>query len=186
MKIRRMVPAGLLLGAWLVAQDQPNPKTLIPQSKIQSIVDEVSGTLAYQFIMDLAGYEHDRLAEEYKTVYREAAYIEKMARQFGLEDVHIERFPQQMKTWDGEVGELWMVEPDKRLILSYRDVAAALATGSKSGDVTAELVYVGRGDRESDYAGKDVAGKIVLGSGSLGQLHTQAVRNRKAAGVLSF
>ena len=90
------LPACLLSGGWLAgwlpAQEQPNPKTLIPPATIQSIVDEVSGTLAYQHILDLAGYEHDRLEDEYKSTYREAAYIEKMARQYGMEDVHIERF----------------------------------------------------------------------------------------------
>src|ERR1700730_18409532 len=135
----RILLALVALSAFAVAQEQPNPKTLIPQSTIQSIVDEVSGTLAYQHILDLAGYEHDRLAEEYKSTYREAAYIEKMAKQYGMEDVHIERFKLPNKTWDGEVGELWLVTPEKRLILSYRDIAAALATGSKSADVTAEL-----------------------------------------------
>jgi aminopeptidase YwaD len=176
----------LLFAALLPGQEQPNPKTLIPQSTIQGIVDEVSGTLAFQHILDLAGYEHDRLEQEYKTTYHEAAFIEKMAKQYGLEDVHIERFKLPNKTWDGEVGELWLVEPEKRLLLSYRDIAAMLATGSKSGGVTAELVYVGNGTRESDYAGKTVAGKIVLGSGAIGQVHTQAVRNHDAAGVLSF
>jgi hypothetical protein len=177
--------AGWFAG-WLPAQEQPNPKTLIPPATIQSIVDEVSGTLAYQHVLDLAGYEHDRLEEEYKSTYREAAYIEKMAKQYGMEDVHIERFKLPNKTWDGEVGELWLVTPEKRLILSYRDIAAALATGSKSADVTAELVYVGRGDKESDYAGKNVAGKLVLGSGSVGTIHNLAVRSHDAAGVLSF
>src|SRR5438067_156610 len=118
MKIRTVLPAVLLLSVWLAAQEQPNPKTLLPQPTIQRIVDEVSGTLAYQHILDLAGYEHDRLEEEYKSTYREAAFIEKMAKQYGLEDVHIERFKLPNKTWDGEVGELWMVEPDKRLVLS--------------------------------------------------------------------
>ncbi|HEY1343280.1 MAG TPA: M28 family peptidase [Bryobacteraceae bacterium] len=176
----------IFLAGGLCAQEQPNPKTLIPQTTIQGIVDEVSGTLAFQHILDLAGYEHDRLADEYQTTYREAAFIERMARQYGLEDVHIERFKIPNKTWDGELGELWLVEPEKRLLLTYRDVSAMLATGSKSGDVTSELVYVGRGDREADYAGKNVAGKIVLGSGSIGQMHTMAVRNHDAAGVLSF
>lgn len=179
-------PAGLLLAGWLLGQEQPNPKTLIPPATIQSIVDEVSGTLAYQHIMDLAGYEHDRLKDEYESTYREAAYIEKMAKQYGMDDVHIERFKLPNKTWDGELGELWLVTPEKRLILSYRDIAASLATGSKSADVTAELVYVGRGDKESDYAGKNVAGKLVLGSGSVGTMHNLAVRNHDAAGVLSF
>ena len=127
MNSSKLVLGGLLIGLCLIAQEQPNPKTLIPQSKIQSIVDEVSGTLAFQHILDLAGYEHDRLAEEYKTVYREASYIEKMAKQYGLEDVHIERFPQQTKTWDGEVGELWLVEPEKRLILSQTPPAERVA-----------------------------------------------------------
>jgi aminopeptidase YwaD len=169
-----------------IAQEQPNPKTLIPQSAIQAMVDGVSGSIALEHIMDLASYEHDRLAEEYKTTYREAAYIEKMAKQYGLEDVHIERFKLPNKTWDGEVGELWMEAPEKRLIISYRDVAATLATGSKSADVTGDLVYVGRGEKETDYAGKDVTGKIVLASGSIGTVHNLAVRKFGAAGVASF
>src|SRR5271170_5610241 len=88
--------------------EQPNPKTLIPQSLIESIAAEVSGSMAMNSIYDLAGYEHDRLADEYKTTYREAAYMEKMAKQFGLEDVHIERFKLPNKTWDAEQGELWV------------------------------------------------------------------------------
>src|SRR5215475_8843299 len=110
-----MRSALLLLTLPLLAQDrtiqppeQPNPKTLLPQSLIEMIVDEVSGSMAMNSIYDLAGYEHDRLADEYKTVYREAAYMEKMAKQFNLEDAHIERFKMPNKTWDGEVGELWM------------------------------------------------------------------------------
>jgi len=87
------------------AQEQPNPKTLIPQSTIEAIVAEVSGTLAYQHILELAGYEHDRLAEEYQSTYREAAYIEKMAKRYGLEDAHIERWKQTNKTWDEDVAK---------------------------------------------------------------------------------
>src|ERR1700674_4724948 len=132
--------AFLIPSAALLAQEQPNPKTLLPQSTIEAIVNEVSGTLAYNFILDLAGYEHDRLAEEYHSTYREAAYIEKMAKQYGLEDVHIERFKIPTKTWDGELGELWLIAPSgKRLLISYRDIPAMLATGSQSGDVTADL-----------------------------------------------
>jgi aminopeptidase YwaD len=170
------------------AQDEPNPKTLIPQPILEAIADEVSGTLAYQHILELAGYEHDRLAEEYKTTYREAAYIEKMAKQYGLEDVHIERFKLPNKTWDGERGELWLLNKDnsRRLIMSYRDVAASLAPGSKSADVTSELVWVGRGTDKKDYLDKNVAGKIVLASGAVGRVHNLAVREFGAAGVVSF
>jgi aminopeptidase-like protein len=48
--------------------------------------------------------------------------------------------------------------------------------------VEAEVVYVGQG-RDADYAGKDVKGKIVLGSGSLGALFTSASQ-RGAVGAL--
>jgi len=90
------------------------------------------------------------------------------------------------KTWDGELGELWLVTPEQRLIVSYRDITASLAPGSRSGDVTSELIFVNRGDRDSDYQGKDVAGKLVLASGPPNAVHNLAVRKYKAAGVLSF
>ena len=183
-----LVPSLVLLGCCTaLAQDEPNPHTLIPQKTIEAIVNEVSGTLAYQYILDLAGYEHDRLAAEYQSVYREAAYIEVMAKRFNLEDVHIERFKLPNKTWDGEKGELWLLEKDsKRLIMSYRDVAASLAPGSKTSDVTSELIWVGDGTDKKDYVDKNVSGKVVLASGSVGRVHNLAVREFGAAGVVSF
>lgn len=161
-------------------------KTLLAPSVIDAMVAEVSGSVALNHLFDIAGYEHDRLAEEYKTLYRESAYIERMAKQYGLEDVHIERFPQTAKQWDGEMGELWMTAPNKRLIISYRDVPASLATGSKTGDVTTELVYCGRGSDKSDYVGKNLTGKIVLISGSPGPAAPLAVKEFGAAGIVSF
>jgi len=183
-----LVPALFLSAAsCLLAQDEPNPRTLIPRPLLEAIANEVSGTLSFQHILELAGYEHDRLPEEYKTTYREAAYIEKMAKQYNLEDVHIERFKLPTKTWDGEKGELWLLGKDsKRLIMSYRDVAASLAPGSKSADVTAELVWVGKGTDKKDYADKNISGKIVLATGAVGRVHNLAVREFGAAGVVSF
>ena len=52
-----------------------------------------------------------------------------------------------------------------------------LAEDSESADVTAELVDVGEGTKESDYAGKDVKGKIVLVSASPGAVQDLAVGN---------
>src|SRR5690349_24833755 len=100
MRIARLLPFSLCV---LWAQEQPNPKTLIPQPVIQQIVDEVSGTLAYQHILELAGYEHDRLAAESTSTYRAAAYIEKMVKQYGLDDLRTERFKLPTKHWGGDV-----------------------------------------------------------------------------------
>ncbi len=61
-----------------------------------------------------------------------------------------------------------------------------LAEDSESADVTAELVDVGAGTREADYAGKNVKGKIVLVSGSPGAAQELAVGKFGAAGLVSY
>jgi len=61
--ITRRLACALFVATLLSAQEQPNPKTLISPATIQNLIDGVSGTIAYQHILDLAGYEHDRLAE---------------------------------------------------------------------------------------------------------------------------
>ena len=170
------------------AQVQADPRTLIPGPTLDAIAQWVSGAQALHHVLEMCPYERDRPAEEYASqTYRESAYAERTAKAYGFSDVHIERFPLGSKQWDGEMAELWITSPGPaRLVTRYRDIPATLATGSKSGDVTANLVYVGRGDNESDYAGKDVQGKIVLVSGPVGAAHTLAVSRFGAEGVVSF
>jgi len=190
-----MPPARLLLAACLTAvatrlpaQVQADPRTLIPGATLDAIAQRVSGAQARNHVLEMCPYERSRPAEEYTSqTYREAAYAEKTAREYGFSDVHIERFPLGGKQWAGEMGELWVTEPGPpRLVTRYRDIATTLATGSRSGDVTAELVYVGRGDTDADYAGKDVKGKVVLVSGPVGAAHNIAVGRLGAEGVASF
>ena len=178
--------AVLLIALNVGAQEQSDPRTLLAPQVLNAIANEVSGAQAYNHVVDMCGYERDRPAEEYATTYREADYAARKAQEYGYSDVKIERFPQNTKQWDGEMGELWVTEPVERLVTRYRDLPATLASGSKNADVTAELVYVGRGDTDADYAGKDVKGKIVLGAGPVGALHNLAVRKYGAEGVTSF
>lgn len=169
------------------AQEQPEPLTLLPASMLSAIASEISGAQAFAHALDLVGYEHDRPPSEYGSgTYREAAYVAATAREYGFSDVLVERFPQQQPQWDGEMAELWIEQPIRKLIARYRDVPAMLVPGSRSADVTAPLVFVGRGDRESDYAAKPVAGAIVLVSGPVAAAHAIAVRRLGAAGVVSF
>jgi len=81
--------------------------------------------------------------------------------------------------WDAEEGDLWLLQPVEKKIASLNQVPSSLASGSMNADVEAEVVYVGAG-READYAGKDVAGKIVLGSGSVSSVFNGAVNQRGA------
>src|SRR5207245_11631730 len=62
-----------------------------------------------------------------------------------------------------------------------------LAEDSESADVFgAELVDVGEGTRESDYAGKQVKGNIVLVSAQPGAVQDLAVGKFGAAGIVSY
>src|SRR6202021_1643317 len=58
-----------------------------------------------------------------------------------------------------------------------------LAHYSHSADVEAPLIDVGSGTSESDYAGKDVRGKIVLADGVLSMVQRLAVAKFGAAGI---
>jgi len=111
--------------------------------------------------------------------------------------------------WDVEKAELWQVSPeiegkegvsadgkhrwaadsiverDFRLLASYEAEPVVLAEDSESADVTADLVDVGEGTKESDYAGKSVKGKIVLVSAQPGAAQDLAVGKFGAAGIVS-
>src|SRR6476646_1817585 len=186
---KRALPFILLLcnATSVLAQEQPDPRTLIPQETLNALAQHISGAQALHNVMEMCPYERNRAPEEYAGTYREAAYAEAKAKEYGFADVHIERFPLGTRQWDGEMAELWVTEPGPpQLVTSYRDVTATLATGSHSADVTADLVYVGRGDSADDYKDKDVKGKIVLCSGPVGAAHNLAVRQFGAEGVVSF
>jgi hypothetical protein len=176
----------LLFAALAVAQEQPNPKTLLPDAVIEAIADEVSGSLAHQHTIELGGYNRNRPSAEYLGTYWESEYVEKMAKEYGFSEAKIERFPLERRQWDAEYGELWMVEPEPKLLISHRDIAAALAPGSGTAEVTAELVYCGRGESEADFEGKEVKAKMVLVSGSISSAYRVAVNQLGAAGVISF
>ncbi len=177
---------------------QSDYKTLLPVKTVNAIINEVSGSLPYNIMSEIAAFNRDRKSDEYKGTYWESEVIIKYARQFGYSDIKIESFPssfmgRKLPQWDGEVGELWMVSPKEKLIISHRDIPAALAEGSKTADVTAELIYVGSGIIESDYEGIDVTDKIVLASGNggswsraTGQVYGLAVTKFGARGVIVF
>jgi len=113
--------------------------------------------------------------------------------------------------WDAEVGELTEIRPgappvcDKekiengkivfnsdcepayaRKIASYEAEPVMLAEDSESAEVTTDLVDVGAGTKESDYAGKEVKGKIVLVSAQPGAVQDLAVGKFGAAGIVSY
>ena len=93
---------------------------------------------------------------------------------------------EQQKAHPGEMSACdALVNKETRLLGSYAAEPVVLAEDSESGDVTADLVDVGEGTKESDYAGKDVKGKIVLVSAQPGAVQDLAVGKFAAAGIVS-
>src|SRR2546426_914958 len=74
----------------------------------------------------------------------------------------------------------------EKKIASYEAEPVVLAEDSESADVTTDLVDVGEGTKESDYAGKDVKGKIVLVSAQPGAVQDLAVGKFGAVGIVSY
>src|SRR5215469_2979983 len=165
----------------------------LPQSQVNSIAAEISGIRAKDTVVDLGRWHRVQASAGYD---KAAQYVAEKAKQYGLEQVQIERFPADGKKtyytlkssvgWDADSGKLWELSPDHRVLADYDEMPVALADYSQTADVTAELVDVGQGAEPADYKGFDVAGKIVLAGGPLAAVHKLACDERGAAGILSY
>jgi hypothetical protein len=170
------------------------PKTsLLSDDALAAIVAEASGSLAKDTVVALC----ERHRVQATAGFHDAAeYVAARAREYGLEDVKIETFPADGATtygtfrsyygWEAESGVLDEVAPRTETVVDFAKMRVALADYSNDTDVTADLVDVGAGTVDADYAGKDVKGKIVLAGGGVAAVHKEAVEKRGAAGVLSY
>ncbi len=157
--------------------------------------EALSGELAKDHVVAIT--RHHRI--QGSRGYRDAAqYVLGQLRRYGFteREAWIESFPSDGRTvyqtwqspsgWDITSAELRMVEPFDERIVGYPEIAMSVMTYSNAGDVTAELVWIGPGTREADYAGKDVRGKFVLCTGYGGAVHRLAVLRHGAAGVVCY
>jgi len=171
---------------------------LLPDSVIAALAGELSGETAKRNLERIAGEHRMRGSRGFR---RAAEHIVERLTAYGLTDAHIESFPADGKRfygsqrarrpWDAEFAELWLLrkrgaiwERAERLA-SWDAMPISLAQDSEGGQVTAGLVDVGDGTRESDYAGKDVRGKLVLVSQQPGSVQRLAVERFGAAGIVS-
>lgn len=175
----------LLALASTSAQERED-RTLLSWAEMRAIINETSGERALHHVLELVPYPRVRPRAEYEGHFRESEVMARFAREYGFSSVEIESFPSNNRLWQASQGELWMVEPEARKLYDIYDVAISLAPNSESGEVTAEVVDVGVGARAEDFAGKDVAGKIVLGSAPVGTLQRLGVFERGAVGVISY
>ena len=198
------VMGALLLGDGIAAQKPP----LLPEKDVRALAGELSGEMAKRNLEVMATFHRQRGSQGFHAA---AELVAERLRAYGLVDVVILQFPadgtivygtqRSRPAWDGQVGELSelrhvgvaskdrkiLAEGEQAIRLSdYRSEPVVLAEDSESADVTADLVDVGEGTEERDYAGKDVKGKIVLVSAQPGAVEDLAVGKLGAAGIVSY
>lgn len=173
--------------------------TLLPDSVIAALSQELSGETAKSNLEYIARQHRMRGSRGFRSA---ADHIVKQLRDYGITDARVEQFPADGKIfygtqksrppWDAEFAELWELrETDGTWtrhvrLASWDAMPVTLAQDSESGEATAELVDVANGASESDYAGKDVRGKIVLAAAQPGAVARLAVERFGAVGIVSY
>ena len=161
----------------------------LPEKTVAAIAGELSGESAKR---NLEGFSRQHRMRGSRGFHAASEQIVGALKSYGFADAHIESFPADGKifygtqrsrpAWNAEFAELW--DGDTRLA-NWEAAPITLAQDSASADVTSELVDVGSGTGEKDYAGKDVAGKIVLASAQPGAVAAVALKHG-AAGIVSY
>jgi len=184
---------------------------LLPEKDVAALANELSGETAKRNLEGIARFHRQRGSQGFHAA---AELVAERARAYGLSNVAILQFPADGKifygtqrsrpAWDPEYAELWEVSwlgntvvgehtmahfccDFKTKIASFEAEPVVLAEDSVGNiELTSELVDVGEGTKESDYAGKDVKGMIVLASAQPGAVQDLAVGKLGAAGIVSY
>jgi hypothetical protein len=173
--------AALVLGVAAMGSAQTSP--FLPDPLFRDLVNEISGDRAFEYDRHLTHYHRTGGSRDF---FAAAEYIRQAAVAAGLEDVKLVRQKWDGESWSCTFGEAWVLDPQPSKLAAYGEVAVSIADNSRTTHVSGELVDVGAGIAEADYAGKDVKGKIVLGSGTAATVHAEAVWKRGALGVVSY
>jgi hypothetical protein len=178
--VKTILCAVLAIALPRLASPQTSP--FLPEKVHRDLVNEISGDRAFENDRWLTHYHRTGGSRDF---FAAAEWIRTAAERAGLQDVRLVRQRYEGHSWSCLGGEAWLVGSEPVLLASYGEVAVSIADHSRTTHVTAELVDVGAGIADADYAGKSVAGRVVLASGSLSAAHREAVWKRGALGVLS-
>lgn len=161
-------------------------------SQWTALRDESNGAAPYENLRYLTGLHRVPATSDFDLA---AQFVLQRAREYGLTDAHQEEFPidgtkkyglmRSYLGWTVEEARLWEIRPEHLLLGDWKTDPIRLADYSHTADVETQLIDVGNGGSEADYAGKDVRGKIVLADGVLARVQELAIAQHGAAGIVS-
>jgi aminopeptidase YwaD len=175
-----------------------NGQTLLNDSIVAALAQEISGETAKRNLEFIARQHRMRGSRGFRAA---AEHIVEQLRSYGLQDATIEQFPADGKIfygtqksrppWDAQFAELWQLRENlstqpRLKIASWDAMPISLAQDSESGQVVADLVHIGAGTSERDYAGTNVRGKLVLTSSQPAAVVPLAIKRYGAAGIVSY
>ena len=183
----------LLLLLTLPAAAQTLP--FLTDAEVGALASEISGETAKRTVEGFSRHHRMRGSRGFRAA---AEQVVADLKRFGYADAHIESLPadgtifygtqRSRPAWNAEFAELWELDAKgERLtrIASWDATPIVLAQDSVSADVTAELIDVGSGTADADYANRDVKGKLVLTSAQPGPVAERALA-RGAVGIVSY
>lgn len=174
---------------------QVGRRALVDADLAPLLLDEISGERTHDYVTKISRFHRIRGGGPGSGYNASVDYVVSELEQFGLDDVHVERYKsdgfEHYLRWQSPVGwrvksaRLWMVEPSSKLICDFSHIAVSIMAYSQGGTTEADVVFVGRGNSDTDYVDKDVNGKIVFAIGGDGNgVHRKAVLERGAVGIV--
>src|SRR5690606_35463457 len=161
MKVSSFALAACVAVSFTAHAQEREDRTLLTQTQMTSIMNEVSGDRALNSLLEMVPYHRIRPPSEYDCHFRESQVVALMARAAGFANVTIEEFGPGGTAWQPTKGELWMTSPKSVKLFDIHDIALALGSLNMAGDLSGELVDVAHG-RAQDFEGTEVRGKFVL------------------------
>jgi Peptidase family M28 len=128
-------------------------KPLIPDSLLRTILSELSAENA---VMQTAAISSHARYPNSQGFFDAADYVAARAREYGLQNVRIERLPVPQPMWDAEEARLELVPPLSSTVPPAQ-IPAELAQYSADGDIIAQLV-----DARVGASGDEVRGNVIL------------------------
>ena len=177
----------------LVAAPLAAANHIVEQKTFDAIAGEISGERAQE--LDRAIVEYHRIQGSPMMADVASHVIVPALHAAGIEG-QIDPYPSDGKTlyqtyispmaWHIRSGELWVEGESPIRLCRYSDIPMCVSTYSKGGEWIGELVDVGTGTSDADYAGRDVKGKVVLASGYAADVVRNGVIKHGAIGAVIY
>ena len=157
-----MLASAVLVAVPAISRKRDLPETILADSTIKILLNELSGQLAYQNVALLAAVEPRRAEKDFQGIFPEAEFLAGKLREYGVEEVRLESLNRKPSGyWAGLDAELWMVSPEEKRLSRLAEHPALMARGCDEGRWEGELLYLDERDlsRLDDI---DLRGRIVL------------------------